>query len=194
MKPKNCPNSSFSFINKDISLYSIENKEKNENESTELKNPYLKKDDIPELEFINKNNIIICDKKEYEIKDYIERINSATSDFLDDEIYNYCGKCKNIFNKFFCFICQKNICENCYEKCELNKHSPINLEEFNFKNNINIIKTILNNLIIPVNDDEKIIKDIIGYIDEYIINNDIKNSINKDFSLVGVNEKIWIFY
>ena len=42
--------------NKDISLLSI--KEENEQPSNELKNPYLKKDDIPELEFIDKNNII----------------------------------------------------------------------------------------------------------------------------------------
>ena len=43
-------------MNKDISLLSI--KEENEQSSNELKNPYLKKDDIPELEFIGKNNII----------------------------------------------------------------------------------------------------------------------------------------
>jgi len=91
----------------------MENKEKKENESNELKNPYLKKDDVPELEFINKNNIIICDNKEWEIKKYIESINSTTSDFLDDEMYNYCGKCKNNLNEFYCSICQKNICIKC---------------------------------------------------------------------------------
>ena len=44
--PKNNPNISFSFMDKDISLLSI--KEENEQPSNELKNPYLKKDDIPE--------------------------------------------------------------------------------------------------------------------------------------------------
>ena len=52
-------------MNNDISLLSI--KEENEQPSNELKNPYLKKDDVPELEIIGKNNIIICDKKEYKI-------------------------------------------------------------------------------------------------------------------------------
>ena len=71
--PKNAQNFDFSFMDKDISLLSI--KEKNEQPSNELKNPYLKKDDIPELEFIGKNNIIICDKKEFEIKNYLYRRN-----------------------------------------------------------------------------------------------------------------------
>ena len=96
-------------MNKDISLLSI--KEENEQSSNELKNPYLKKDDIQELEFIGKNNIIICDKKKYEIKDYIEEINNNSNDILDDEIYNHCGNCKKKLNKYFCFICNKNICK-----------------------------------------------------------------------------------
>ena len=88
----------------DISLYSMENKEKNENASNELKNPYIKKDDVPEFEFINKNTMIICDKEEYKIKEYFENINNTTSDLLDDEKYNYCGIFKNNLNIFFCFI------------------------------------------------------------------------------------------
>jgi len=68
LKPKNNPNISFSFMNKDISLLSI--KEEKDQPSNELKNPYLKKDNIPEIEFIGKNNIIICDKKKYEITLY----------------------------------------------------------------------------------------------------------------------------
>ena len=89
-------------MNKDISLLSI--KEENEQPSNELKNPYLKKDDIPELEFLGKNNIIICDKKKYEIKDYIEELNKDSNDILDDEIYNYCGNCKkNLINIFVLF-------------------------------------------------------------------------------------------
>ena len=65
-------NINFSIVNNNISLNSMGNKEKNEQPSDELKNPYLKKNDVPELEFIGKNDIIICDKKEYKIKDYFK--------------------------------------------------------------------------------------------------------------------------
>ena len=181
------PNFDFSFMEKNLSLLSI--KEKNEQPSNELKNPYLKKDDIPELEFLGKNNIIICDKKKYEIKDYIEEINNDSNDILDDEIYNYCGNCKKKTNKFFCFICIKNICDECYKECNFNEHSTKNLDDIIDKNNINEIKKILNNLIIPIDKDEKIIKNIIEYIDKCIINNDINNPINKDFSITNFNEK-----
>ena len=88
-------NNNFSIVNNNISLISMGNKEKNEQLSDELKNPYLKKNDVPELEFIGKNDIIICDKKEYKIKDYFKKINSFSDDLLDDYIYNYCGNCKN---------------------------------------------------------------------------------------------------
>ena len=46
---------------------------------------------------------MFCDKKEYKIKEYIKRINNNIIDFLDDNIYNYCGKCNKNLNKFFCF-------------------------------------------------------------------------------------------
>ena len=107
--PQYLPNSSFSSNIKNISFVSTENEEKDEQASNESKNPYLKKDDVPLIEWIGKNNIIICDKEEYKIKDYIEKTNSIYNDLLDDEIYYYCGKCKNNFNKFFCNICNKNI-------------------------------------------------------------------------------------
>lgn len=141
--PQNLQNFNFSLMNKDISFCSMENKEKNEQTTNDLNNPYLKKEDVPELEMIDKNNIIF-DKIFYEIKDYIEEINGTPNDFLDDEIYKYCGKCKNDPNKFFCFICHKNICNKCFKECEFNNHSLINLEKINYKNNINKIKTILN--------------------------------------------------
>ena len=79
----------------------------------------------------------------------------------------------------------------------LNKHSQLNLDEFNSQDSINLIKKILNNLITPINEDEKIIKDINEYIDEYIINNDFKNFVDKDFSLVNTidkNEDILLIY
>ena len=61
---------SFSFKIRDISEeYSIENLENEEQDWNEIKNPYLKIDDVPELELIDKNNMLICDKKEYKIKE-----------------------------------------------------------------------------------------------------------------------------
>ena len=69
--PQNLQNFNFSLMNKDISFCSMENKEKNEQTTNDLNNPYLKKEDVPELEMIDKNNIIF-DKIFYEIKDYTE--------------------------------------------------------------------------------------------------------------------------
>ena len=137
----NLQNISFAFENKDISIeYSKENKGKEGPAWNEKNNPYLKKDDIPELEVLGKNNMI-CDKKEYQIKEYIEKINSDSNDFLDENIYNICGNCKKNENKFFCFACNKNICEKCFKECEFNEHNIKNLEEINDKNDTNKIKT-----------------------------------------------------
>ena len=52
----------------------------------------------------------------------------------------------------------------------------------------------LNNLIIPIIRDEKIIKGIISYIDKYIVNNGNTISINNDFPLTHINKKKKIFY
>ena len=112
---------SISFKKQDISFeLSKENKLKKDQVLNELKNIYLKADDIPELEIIDKNKIMFCDKKEYKIKEYIKSINNNIIDFLDDNIYNYCGKCNKNLNKFFCFYCHKNICEECYKECNTN--------------------------------------------------------------------------
>ena len=94
-----------------------------------LKNPYLTKDYVPELIIVNKN-IMFCDKKEYEIKEYIKLKNNAVNEFLDDiMIYNHCEKCKKYENKYFCKNFFKNICDNCYEKCQIEKHDIVNLEK-----------------------------------------------------------------
>ncbi len=85
----------------------MENREKDEQDSDEFNNPYLNKDNVPELEKIDKNKIIFCDKKEYDIKEYLEKINDFSNDFLGDDIYNYCGNCNNNKNKFFCIVCHK---------------------------------------------------------------------------------------
>ena len=53
------------------------------------KNPYITKDHVPILEILDKN-AIICDGIEFNIKDYIKKINNASDEFLDDlEIYNH---------------------------------------------------------------------------------------------------------
>ena len=114
-KEESLQNVSFSFRNMNISFdYSIKNNEQEQN-GNELKNPYLKKDDVPELEIVGKNDIIMCDNEKYKIKKYYEEVNKTSNEFLEDEIYNHCGKCKNNIsniNEYFCFICRKNICKN----------------------------------------------------------------------------------
>ena len=93
------------------------------------KNPYITKDHVPILEILDKN-AIICDGIEFNIKDYIKKINNASDEFLDDlEIYNHWGKCKNDLNKYFFKICKENICNKCYANCEWEKHDFIDLNE-----------------------------------------------------------------
>ena len=136
-----------------LSFQSQNNKEEDIPKES-LKNPYITKDHVPELEIIDKNTIT-CDKKKYDIKDYIEMINNIQNDLLDDEdIYNYCGKCRKNKNKYFCENCQENICDKCYEDCRLKKHNFINLEEIKEEINSDIlaIKVFLNNHIIPLKD------------------------------------------
>ena len=156
------------------------------------KNPYLNNNDVPELVSISKNKIIFFNKKEYDIKEYLDKINNTTNDLFDDYKYNYCGNCKKNKNKYFCFNCDKNICEKCIKDCDDDDHSYQNLEENNNKNNIAQIKSILDKCIIPLNKDEKVIKDINQYIDKYIINNHIYNIIylfKDNFTLTNDNEK-----
>jgi hypothetical protein len=134
-----------------FSFQSENNKEENIEEEL-CKNPYLTEDHVPELIIIDKNKII-CDKKEYEIKDYIKLKNNTENEFLNDVMkYNYCDKCYKYLNKYFCKDCLKNICDNCYEKCKIEKHDIVNLEKMKEESNlyIKIIKNFLNYNIIPI--------------------------------------------
>ena len=134
-----------------FSFQSENNKEENIEEEP-IKNPYLTEDHVPELIIIDKNKII-CDKKEYEIKDYIKLKNNTENEFLNDVMkYNYCDKCHKDLNKYFCKDCLKNICDNCYEKCKIEKHDIVNLEKMKEESNlyIKIIKHFLNYNIIPI--------------------------------------------
>ena len=188
---------SVSFKSNDISLEnSTEKIGKDEKLSNESKNPYLNKDCIPEIIKIDKNKIIFANKEEFEIREYLEKINNISNDLLDDDEHNNCENCNNDNNKFFCFNCKKNICKKCSDKCNFDKHCLQKLEETILKENINKIKEILKNYIMPINENEKIIKDINEYINKYVNKNldndnieDIKNLINKDFSLANNEEK-----
>ena len=41
--------------------------------------------------------------------------------------YNLCKNCNNNDNKYFCEICNKNICDNCHKVYEEEKHNTLNL-------------------------------------------------------------------
>ena len=52
-------------------------------------NPYLKNDDVPEIEIIDENTMIY-NKCKTNIKDYLEKLNFNKDNFLDDYfIYNF---------------------------------------------------------------------------------------------------------
>ena len=192
-------NSSFEFNNfskNNISLephFDINNEQSKKTQAIsefEEKNPYLKIDDVPELNIIDEN-IMIYEKKEYKIIDYIKQINCASDDFLDNE-YDFCGNCKENKNKYFCRFCNKNICNLCYDKCKIDNHDIIILDNKIFKNNINEIKKILYNNIIPIKEETKLIKDIVKYINKYIIDNEYnkrENFIHEEFRSMENSEK-----
>ena len=76
------------------------------------KNPYLTKDHVPELIIVDKN-IMFCDKKEYEIKEYMKQKNNAENEFLDDiMIYNHCeviGKWRQTYGKHWALSPQRTL-------------------------------------------------------------------------------------
>ena len=77
---------SVSFKSNEISLEnSTEKIGKDEKLSNESKNPYLNKDCIPEIIKIDKNKIIFANKEEFEIREYLEKINNISNDLLDDD-------------------------------------------------------------------------------------------------------------
>ena len=88
----------------------------------------MKKYDI-EIEKLDKNQLIFCNKMKYKTKEYLDKINNSFNDLLDDEIYNYCWNCNKKVNAFFCLICNKNIGDNCFEECDLKEHYIQNLDE-----------------------------------------------------------------
>ena len=99
------------------------NKENEINQENEFKNPYLKKDDVPKIEIINKNNMIY-DGIEYKINEYLNEINKVHIDIFDTSIYNYCKNCRTKINRHFCKKCNKNLCEKCYEELNCIDNGP----------------------------------------------------------------------
>ena len=165
------------------------NKEKEINPENEFKNPYLKKDDVPKIEIINKNKMIY-DGIEYNINEYLNEINKVHIDIFDTSIYNYCKKCRKKINRHFCKKCNKNLCEKCYEELNCIDNGPTwDLDDIkdSYIDNINEIKNILNNNIIYIKEEDEVIKRINNYININIINNDKFiddiNLIGADFSL-----------
>ena len=147
----------------------------------------MKEGDVPKIEIINKNSMMI-DGEEYQIKEYLKLINSNSEDFLADSKYFKCNKCKNNINKYFCKNCNINICEKCsqYNKCKENNHILLELADKENKANIEEAKNIINKNILPMKEDDETIKIIIEYIDKNVINNNIDienvNPININLS------------
>ena len=147
--------------------FEMANKEE-EYSKDEIRIIYLEKDYIPEIQILDKNRMI-CDGIEYQINDYmnqikekikkIKDINDDSVDLLDDNKYEICGLCQNNFNEYFCEICNKNICKNCYKNCNEEGHKIQNLEKFKdeFKEIVSKIRRILSRYIIPLKEEENII-------------------------------------
>ena len=75
-------------------------------------------------------NTMIYDKCKTNIKDYLEKLNFNKYSFLDDYLgYSNCKICQKGLNVYFCQNCQKNLCKNCYQKCNTEKHDLIKLNE-----------------------------------------------------------------
>ena len=159
------------------------NKEE-EDPTNEIKIVYLKKDDIPVIEILDKNKMIY-DGKEYQISEYfnqikefinkIKDVNDNSIDLLDDNKYDKCGICKNNSNEYFCENCHKNICKNCYKNCTEEKHEILNLKEMEveFKNIAIFIRINLPVYIIPIKEENIINENKPNIEEENIENYDI---------------------
>ena len=70
-----------------------------------------------------------------------------------------CGLCQNSPNEYFCEICNKNICKNCHNYCNEERHKIQSLEKFKdkFKEIVSKIRNILSSIIIPLKENENVI-------------------------------------
>ena len=136
--------------------------------------PYPDKDEIPEIKIKDENTL-----------ENGEKIIFYNNSNLYDNKFNKCKKCKNNTNKFFCELCQINICDICYKDCFDKNHGLINLKDkkSEAENNIKkISKIMFKNIIEPEKKEKKdsgIEKKETTYviIDEYKINNETEKSV-----------------
>ena len=161
---------------------------------------YLKMDEIPKIQIINEHLMKFNDKI-YEINDYLKCINEYIkknidnsdnlNDLLEDNEYDLCGLCKNNFNKYFCKNCNINICNQCYKKCEKEKHIILVLNELEmiFKNNLRNIKLILYNKVIPIKRKNIFLDDKIYFQLNEVDNENRENEINENFSDNKIDER-----
>ena len=150
-------------------------------------NDYLKEIIDKKIPYPDENEI-----PEIQIKDqvfYIYGRKMQLYEPFDDKKFNNCFDCKKGINKFFCDICQKNICDNCCENCENEYHLLIDLGYM--ENEINNYKYIIHNLIYRYFDEPKkkennisdeIIKSNVNskIIDSNEINNDSLENLKED--------------
>ena len=85
--------------------------------------PNIKEDeekrDIPEIDIIDENFF----KNGESIGDYLKNIENVV-----ESKFNTCRKCtKNYPNKYFCKICDRNLCVDCSKECMQKKHKLIDL-------------------------------------------------------------------
>ena len=109
----------------------------------DTKIPYPNVDEIPLIKLKDENYF----KNGNDILSYIESLVK-----FDDNKFNLCRICKKGENKYFCKNCNKNICDNCYDKCHLKYHFLIKLKELldEAKENIKNINLIVSkNYILP---------------------------------------------
>ena len=160
----------------------------------ERKNPYFKINDIPVIDLIDKNTMYYENNKT-KIKDYLNKIELNSNNYIDNYLtYNNCGICQynsnvdNFFqndysNTYFCKNCQKNLCNNCYEKCKNQKHECIDLDEMSKTNAFNIkkIKDFLYSILIPLDNYNLNLNDLK---DEDIIFPNKEEENNNDIKLI----------
>ena len=157
------------LITSNSGLYSIEDIR---NSIKYIKIVYPDKDEIPLIKIKDENSL--------ESGENIERYIFDLSGF-DDSKFDKCGLCKYFPNYYFCRNCNKNICDEFYQKCLQNNHILNTLKELSDKisyyiSNIRIIFD--KNFIQPKNkkENDEIIKKNknFDFLDEYEMNSEIE--------------------
>ena len=146
---------------------------------------YPNNDEIPLIKIRDENSF----ESGEEIAHYIDTLTN-----YDDDKFSKCKICQNSDNVYFCEVCNKNLCDDCYFECKTRfiDHNLIDLsEEINriskFKNNI---REILDKLFPlseqKINNNNEIIKKTKNYnsLNEYEMNSEIEKPIENDLLLI----------